>query len=87
MQHGSILCGDYHKKVVTYLNEPIGDVSLYTEEIDKTTTDLGSILGSEINYNKLGNSLVRGFEEHFQVKLDNSNFPQIAEGINQTVFS
>lgn len=87
LQHGSILCGDYHKKVVTYLNEPIGDVSLYTEEIDNTTTDLGSILRSEINYNKLGNSLVRGFEEHFQIKFDNSDFPEIAEGINQTIFS
>lgn len=87
LQHGSILCGDYHKKVVYYLNESIGNISSIADGIDKTTTDLCSILGPKINYNNLGDCLVRGFEDHFQVKLNMTNYPEIVEGINEIVFS
>jgi hypothetical protein len=61
-------------------------MSSFAEEIDKTTTDLYSILKSEIDYKKLEDRLVKGFEDYFQAKFKELNLPQSA-GINEIVFS
>ncbi len=86
LQHGSILCGNYHKKIVDYLNLTVENMSSFAEEIDKTTTDLYSILKSEIDYKKLEDRLVKGFEDYFQAKFKELNLPKSA-GVNEIVFS
>ena len=65
LQHGSILCGDYHLKIVDYLNLNTENRISLKNEIHNTTTDLNSILNEEIDYYKLEDSLLAGFEEHF----------------------
>ncbi|MGD1007151.1 MAG: hypothetical protein ABR980_07980 [Ignavibacteriaceae bacterium] len=67
LQHGSILCGDFHKKIVDYL-------VLNAENYDKIisllnyTADLFSITGREINYDLLAQSIAGGFESYFDMK-------------------
>lgn len=76
LQHGSILCGDFHKNIVDFLFLNDEDTEQMREEIKNTTTDLRSILNYEINYDLLGEAIKTGFEEHFKIKFE-SSFAQI----------
>lgn len=76
LQHGSILCGDYHLKIVDYLNLASGNIISLKDDINKTTTDLQSILYEKINYNRLENALLKGFEEHFNVMFETISEPE-----------
>jgi lipoate-protein ligase A len=70
LQHGSILCGTFHKNVVDYLNLPQEELIAIQNEIEKTTTELESILYQEINYDELSEAVKSGFEEHFKIKFE-----------------
>ena len=72
LQHGSILCGAYHKKIVDYLNVTDDVRKKMLNEISSTTIDLKSALNTEIDYAKLNLSILNGFKEHF-----NSDFEEI----------
>jgi lipoate-protein ligase A len=65
LQHGSILCGPFHKNLIKYLNIS-ENTSVIKEEIDAKTTDLSEILDHEVDYAKLAESLLKGFESYFQ---------------------
>jgi lipoate-protein ligase A len=67
LQHGSILCGDYHLKILDYLNFPPEKISLMKEELSNKTTDLSTILGTNIDYAGLTESLIKGFKNHFKI--------------------
>ncbi|MEO8399637.1 MAG: hypothetical protein ABI550_07465 [Ignavibacteriaceae bacterium] len=70
LQHGSILCGDYHKKIADYFNfdeEKLNEINL---ELEKNTTDLKSILNQEIDYEKLSSCLYFGFENYFKISFN-----------------
>ena len=72
LQHGSILCGDFHKNIVDFLFLNDEETEQMREEIENTTTDLRSILNYEIDYDLLGEAIKTGFEEHFKIKFENS---------------
>lgn len=72
LQHGSIICGAYHKKIVDYLNVTDEKRNEMLNEISSTTIDLKSALNYEIDYAKLNASIQDGFKEHF-----NSDFEEI----------
>ena len=74
LQHGSILCGDYHKKIIDYLNVTDEKKTEMLNEISSTTIDLKSALNIEIDYAKLSSSILNGFKEHF-----NSDFEEIEQ--------
>jgi len=74
LQHGSILCGEYHKKIVDYLNVADEKRNEMLQEISSTTMDLKSALNIEIDYAKLNTSILNGFKEHF-----NSDFEEIEQ--------
>ena len=76
LQHGSILCGDFHKNIVDFLFLNYEETEQMREEIKNTTTDLRSILNYEINYGLLGEAIKAGFEEHFKIKFEHS-FAQV----------
>jgi len=76
LQHGSILCGDFHKNIVDFLFLNDEETEQMREEISDTTTDLRSILNYEINYDLLGEAIKTGFEEHFKIKFEHS-FAQV----------
>lgn len=68
LQHGSILCGEYHLKIVDYLNLPDEQSIEMKQELTSKTTDLYSILNETIDYSKLTKCLIAGFEEHFFIQ-------------------
>jgi len=67
LQHGSILCGAFHKKLIEYLELSLEEQADVKKEIDDTTTELETILNSKTNYEKLITSLKSGFEKHFNI--------------------
>ncbi len=65
LQHGSILCGDYHKNIVDYLAVNKNYLDEIRNEMNNTTTDLNEILNYKIEMEKLKSAIKKGFEEHF----------------------
>ena len=82
LQHGSILCGSYHKKIVDYLNLPSDRLEEINIEIERTTTDMETILGEKINYERLSESIKKGFEDHFKVTFDKDNIAEFISQVN-----
>lgn len=70
LQHGSILCGDYHLKILDYLNFSREKIIFMKEELSTKTTDLFSILGNTIDYSRLIESLIKGFQDHFKIDME-----------------
>jgi len=69
LQHGSILCGSFHKRLPRYLLvDEEEKVSMIRELLDKTT-EIGSILQSAVDYTKLEDSIVLGFEKFYGEKV------------------
>ena len=70
LQHGSILCGEYHLKIINYLKLSAEEADSMREELKNKTTELASILNEEINYLRLIECLTNGFTEHFKVEFE-----------------
>ncbi|MGQ9798321.1 MAG: lipoate--protein ligase family protein [Ignavibacterium sp.] len=70
LQHGSILCGDYHLRITDYLNFDDKRRVEIRNEIARTTIDLKSILNQEINYEHLSDCIIQGFKKHFNTDVD-----------------
>lgn len=73
LQHGSILCGQFHQKLVDYLNCDNEIRRQLSTELNERTTELQSILKEEIDYDKLKTCLMIGFELEWGVKFDNTH--------------
>ena len=65
LQHGSILCGNYHKNLVHYLKLSNEEKQLLKKDLDEKTISLFEILNEEIDYSKLKKCIRRGFESTF----------------------
>ena len=72
LQHGSILCGSFHKRITHYLNLRDEKKEEIEKEIDGNTIDLGKILNEKIDYSRLALSLCKGFEEHYNMTFSNT---------------
>jgi lipoate-protein ligase A len=73
LQHGSILCGNFHLKLVNYLNLNSLRKNEILEELKNTTIDLKTILKKEIEINFLSECIKKGFEEHFNIAFKKLN--------------
>jgi lipoate-protein ligase A len=82
LQHGSILCGSFHRKIIDYLNLPSDKLEEIKNEIDQTTTDLATILNEKINYRKLSRSIKKGFENHFNIMFEEEIFSETILQVN-----
>lgn len=67
LQHGSILCGDYHLKLADYLQLSDEKKLMIKEELESKTTNLFVILNATIDYSRLIKSLTDGFIEQFEL--------------------
>jgi lipoate-protein ligase A len=67
LQHGSIMCGNYHVNLAHYLNLQQDEQLSVRNELSDKTTDLESILGYETDYSNLAESVVSGFEKFYAV--------------------
>jgi lipoate-protein ligase A len=68
LQHGSILCGEFHKNIVDYLVVNSENFDKIKSQLDYTS-DLFSITSFEVNYDFLAKCIVRGFESYFNSNL------------------
>lgn len=71
LQHGSILCGNYHKKLVDYLNTDEETIKELKSEITNKTIEIETILNEKVDYPKLEECLIEGFQEHWQINFVN----------------
>ncbi len=65
LQHGSILCGTYHRNIVKYLNIDENYLSKIKRDLDQTTTELNTILNKVIDYTRLAYSIRNSFSSFF----------------------
>lgn len=82
LQHGSILCGSFHKRIIDYLKLPSEKIEEIKSEIEQTTTELETILDDKINYSKLSQSIKKGFENHFNIKFEEEIFSETILQVN-----
>src|SRR3972149_5700827 len=71
LQHGSILCGDYHTKIIDYLNLSGKEYSDAKTGMLKNTTGLKKILQNEVDYDKMSGCIIKGFEKFFNINFLN----------------
>jgi lipoate-protein ligase A len=71
LQHGSILCGTFHKKLVNYINSDELTKQILEKEINEKTIEIGTILRSKIDYEQLFLCLKKGFEKEWKIEFDN----------------
>jgi lipoate-protein ligase A len=69
VQHGSGMCGNYHVNLAGYLNLPQSERIKIREVLNSKTTELESVLQNKTDYEKLSESLLKGFENHFAVNM------------------
>ena len=69
LQHGSIMCGDFHVNLAEYLNLNKNESDSVKKELNNKTTELESILNIETDYDQLAISIAEGFENFFRVQL------------------
>lgn len=74
LQHGSILCGNYHLNIIDYLLLPDNEKNIIQLELLNKTCDIKSVLDEEIDYNKLIECMKKGFETYWQI-----TFEQLSE--------
>ena len=67
LQHGSILCGPYHKNITRYLALDKEQKQSVLNELDKSTTDISSVTG-EVYYDRLKSALLKGMEQYYNTK-------------------
>ena len=70
LQHGSILCGSFHQKLPYFLDISNDEQAEMLHELREKTTEIESILNAAVDYDRLQQSIVSGFEEYFGEKLD-----------------
>ena len=74
LQHGSILTGALHRKIVDYLNLEESIKNSLSEEMAQKTIELEKILKKKTDYEQLHRSIVLGFEKYFNAKFEKIEF-------------
>jgi lipoyl(octanoyl) transferase len=70
LQHGSVLCGSYHKNITGYLYLSDQELLKINGELEEKTAEIESVLDTPVNYDRLKESLAEGFEYYFNIKLN-----------------
>jgi lipoate-protein ligase A len=69
LQHGSIMCGNFHVNLAEYLNLGKDEIASIKKDLKNKTTELETILNYETDYARLAESIVAGFEKFFVVQM------------------
>lgn len=87
LQHGSILCGPAHKRLVDYLRIADSDIlSRVRQEMEANTVDLLEITGGSVDADRLALCVKQGFEDEWGIQFDcgGEAAPQCIMGRNQS---
>lgn len=68
LQHGSILIGEYHKKLADYLVIEEKEKELLRKDLNEKTISLKEILDEDIDIDRLKESIKKGFEKIFEAE-------------------
>lgn len=74
LQHGSILVGDYHKKLIDYLMIDEKSKELLKKDLDEKTISLKEILNDDIDIDRLKETIKQGFEKIFKAEFIQHEF-------------
>jgi lipoate-protein ligase A len=67
LQHGSILCGNYHNNIINYLKISEEKKKIIQTDLNEKTIDLNMVLDEKIDYESLSEFLALGFKEYFNI--------------------
>ena len=82
LQHGSLLLGPDHKRLVDYLNlRDDQERNRLRVEMDNKTIDLSEALGRTIMFDECVDSIRSGFEEAWGIKFESSNLEPAITGV------
>jgi hypothetical protein len=80
LQHGSILIGPQHKRIVDFLRLSEERREHLRDELNRKTTDLKSILGDDVKFRRVSEAVRFGFEVSWGIRLEEEKTkPSIAE--------
>lgn len=83
LQHGSILLGSDHKRIVDFLRMPSEDQRIaLCKELNDKTTDLSTVLQRSVSYEETAESIFYGFKTAWHIEAD---YPSI-NFMNKKVF-
>lgn len=77
LQHGSILLGNHHKKIVNYLNISSQERDKMLKEIEEKTECINNIAGRNVDYHDAADAIFKGFRDTFGINFSGIN--RIAE--------
>jgi lipoate-protein ligase A len=78
LQHGSILIGSEHKKIVEYVNLPSEEQrAAIVQELDERTTELSTVLHRTVSYHETADAILQGFRKAWSIS------PEIVHVINE----
>ncbi len=82
LQHGSILIGEFHKKLPEFLKTDSPDlIEKMKSEIEKKTICLNEILGRSVSFEEVADSLKRGFEIEYGISFEEISETKLLEMI------
>ncbi|MEN3038164.1 MAG: lipoate--protein ligase family protein [Candidatus Kryptonium sp.] len=71
LQHGSILIGEFHKKLPEFLKVDSQDlIEQLKDEIENKTISLNEIFGRQVEFNEVADVLKRGFEMELGIEFE-----------------
>jgi len=69
LQHGSILIGDFHKRLPEFLNTGLDErvKNIIKKEIDAKTVTLNEIMSRKITFDEAAHAIMKGFEREYNI--------------------
>jgi lipoyl(octanoyl) transferase len=75
LQHGSILLGPDHKRIMEFLNLPSEeDRDALRRELDKKTNELSTVLKRRITFDEVAEAILQGFQKAWSIAPEVVNF-------------
>jgi lipoate-protein ligase A len=78
LQHGSILLGPDHLRIVEFLSLPDDETrGGLRRELEEKTTDLSSVLGRRVDFGEVAASIKQGFEECWGIRFQEAEYADL----------
>jgi lipoate-protein ligase A len=79
LQHGSLLCGTYHKRITDFLRYDAATLRVLEQELLDRTIELNTALDAPVDLPRLEISLKAGFEKYSGMKFEDKELSELTE--------
>jgi lipoyl(octanoyl) transferase len=86
LQHGSILCGKFHRKITEYLYLTEQESININDEMISRTTEIETITSRPVDYPFLTAAILEGFEHHFHAQFELKDYRDILTDKEETTY-